>query len=156
MRTAYFLDIDNLTGSGQASQEEVRAVLHAFERECRPGVQDQVYCAATALAAYHVGYLRPGYRVVIGRGKDGADLRLLELADPEHLARRFQRVVVGSGDGIFTALVCNLRARGVKVGVLKGRGRIATHLYKSVGPVGHHMPNPVVSLPLNHPTLGAA
>lgn len=148
IRTAYLLDIDNLAGSGQATQPDVLAVVKAFEQECRPGVNDQVYCAATAMAAFHLKALRPGYTVLVGRGQDGTDRRLLDLAEPNHMAKRFQRVVVGSGDGIFAPLVSALRARGLKVSVLKGRGHIAHQLYRAVGTVKVTQANPVVSLAL--------
>ena len=150
-RTAYLLDIDNLAGSGQASLEQVRDVMQAFEITCRPGTQDQVFCAATAMAAYYVGTIRPGYRVLVGHGKDGADRRLLTVADADFFIRRFQRVVVGSGDGIFAALVDDLRSRGMKVGVVKGRGAISTNLYHAIGRGFDAAPAPLVTLDFNKP-----
>ena len=127
-RTAYFLDIDNLSGSGRPSSERVQQVLDQFEACCRPCQMDQVYCAGTAVSAYHCADYRPNYRVTVGRGLDGADHRLLELADPDHISRRFRRVVIGSGDGIFTTLALEYKRRGLKVDVILGEGAIASSL----------------------------
>lgn len=68
------------------------------------------------------------------RGVDGADRLLLEAAEPADVARRFARVVVGSGDHIFTELVIELDRRSVDVAVvsrpeaLAGRLRVAVRL----------------------------
>ena len=131
-RTAFFLDMDNLTGSGQPTSEQVRGVLDEFERICRPGKSDQVYCAGTAITAYHCADYRPNYRVAAGRGKDGADKRLLELGDPEHVSRRFQRVVIGSGDGIFATIAHEYTRRGLKVELVAGKGAISRSLKRAL------------------------
>lgn len=131
-RTAYLLDLDNLAGSGQPSADEIHCVLDHFERECRPCKNDQVYCAGTAISAYHCADYRPNYRVAVGRGKDGADQRLLELGDPEHVSQRFQRVVIGSGDGIFAGIVREFSIRGVRVELLVGKGTLASSLHRAI------------------------
>lgn len=131
-RTAYFLDMDNLSGSGQPTSEQVRCVLDEFERICRPCKSDQVYCAGTAITAYHCADYRPNYRVAAGRGKDGADKRLLELGDPEHVSRRFQRVVIGSGDGIFANIAREYARRGLKVELIAGKGGISRSLKQAL------------------------
>lgn len=134
LRTAYFLDIDNLTGTGRASQWQVAEVLKAFELACGPTIHDLVFCAGTAMAAYYVKLAKPGYRVLVGRGKDGADLQLLSMADADVLCRQFQRVVLGSGDSIFYPLVTQLRSRGLAVELLKGKGHLSHLLYQSIRP----------------------
>jgi len=130
-RTAYFLDLDNLAGSGQPSADDIHRVLDEFERLCEPCQDDQVYCAGTAISAYHCADYRPNYRVAVGRGKDGADRRLLELGDPEHVSRRFQRVVIGSGDGIFARLAQEYMTRGMRVELLVGKGALANNLHRA-------------------------
>ena len=131
-RTAFFLDMDNLTGTGQPSSEQVRIVLDDFERICRPSKFDQVYCAGTATTAYHCADYRPNYRVTAGRGKDGADKRLLELGEPEHISRRFQRVVIGSGDGIFATVAHEYARRGLKVELIAGKGGVSKSLQQAL------------------------
>lgn len=131
-RTAYFLDLDNLAGSGQPSADDIHRVLDEFERLCEPCQDDQVYCAGTAISAYHCADYRPNYRVAVGRGKDGADRRLLELGDPDHVSRRFQRVVIGSGDGIFADVAQEYMTRGMRVELLVGKGALATSLRQAI------------------------
>jgi hypothetical protein len=53
----------------------------------------------------------PGALIRWGRGPDGADKVLLAEADPTDVARRFDRLVIASGDHIFGALANEVRAR---------------------------------------------
>jgi len=133
-RTAYFLDLDNLAGTGQPSADEIHRVLDQFEHVYKPCQSDQVYCAGTAISAYHCADYRPNYRVAVGRGKDGADQCLLELGDPDHVSRRFQRVVIGSGDGIFASIAREYTSRGMRVELLVGKGALANNLYRAITP----------------------
>ena len=134
-RTAYFLDLDNLAGSGRPSKEQIEEVLKSFEAEFQPERSDQVFCCGTHTSAMWAGFARPGYVTRSGVGRDGADRRILEMADPSFLATRFQKVVIGSGDGAFAELVEELRANGLEVELMTGRGRIHQKLYKSVAPI---------------------
>jgi len=124
-RSAYFLDIDNLCGAPLATEAQVREVILALERQFSIGSSDLIFCAATAKAAAFVKFFRPSFHVQIGRGKDGSDLRLLELADPKWLKSRFDRVVIGSGDGIFQPLAMQLADLNIKVEVTCGHGAMA-------------------------------
>ena len=67
----------------------------------------------------------PGTKVLAGHGRDGADKALLEFADVRHIATRYDRVVVGSGDHIFAPLVSELMAAGVMVTVVAPSKSIA-------------------------------
>jgi hypothetical protein len=75
-------------------------------------------------------------RMLSRRGKDGADLALLEHASNNRwVASRFDRVVIGSGDGIFEDKALALRSLGVTVGVIgrvggtaQGLRRVATYV----------------------------
>jgi len=114
-RTAYFLDLDNLAGTGQPSADEIHRVLDQFEHVYKPCQSDQVYCAGTAISAYHCADYRPNYRVAVGRGKDGADQCLLELGDPDHVSREYT-------------------SRGMRVELLVGKGALANNLYRAITP----------------------
>lgn len=129
-RTAFFLDIDNLTGAPQATEAQVLEVIHAFETKYKVTPADQVYCAATAQAAFWVKKHRPGFTVKVGRGRDGSDLRLLEIGDPVWLKNQFNRVVIGSGDGIFGDLAQSLVEIGVHVEVTCGHGAMARSIHR--------------------------
>lgn len=146
-RTAYFIDIDNLCGSGVAPKQMVEISVGALRARYRPQSTDLVYCAATAIAAYHCKAAWPGCSVRIGRGPDGADLQLLNDAKPEWLAARFDRVVIASGDGIFAPLAEELIKSGLKVEFAVGNGGVS----KKISQIG-----PVVRLPISHPKAWAA
>lgn len=147
-RTAYFLDLDNLAGSGQPSKEQVEEVLESFESDFQPDPSDQVFCFGTHTSAMWAGFARPGYVTRSGVGRDGADRRLLDLADPAWLSTRFGRVVIGSGDGIFAGLVDELRMAGLEVELMTGRGFLHQSLYRSVAPGEAGAPTPRTHLAL--------
>lgn len=147
-RTAYFLDLDNLIGTGKPSRFEIDEVFAAFDAVFDPGPGDQVYCAGTSSTAALAGLARPGYLIRSGWGRDGADRRLIELADPVFLANRFQKVVIGSGDGVFAELVNKLRSAGLAVELVTGRGLLHQALYRSVAPLEKGVPTPRIQLAL--------
>ncbi len=51
-------------------------------------------------------------------GENGADLALLESYSADEMALKFDRVVIGSGDGIFTDLVVQLSHFGCQVAIV--------------------------------------
>ena len=136
LRTAYFLDVDNLCGKPLPTHQEVLECLSIFDTHYTPSKNDLFFFAATAKAAFSVKQLRPGCHVQIGRGKDGSDLRLLEVADPEWLKARVDRVVIGSGDGIFEPLAVKLANVGIRVEVAVGNGKLSRKFLKSASQFG--------------------
>lgn len=68
----------------------------------------------------HNGLLSTGLgwsdsRVVVRSGPSGADMALLQVIVDENIASRFDEVVLVSGDGIFTDVICWLGRQGVPV-----------------------------------------
>lgn len=87
-------------------------------------------------------------------GPDGADLALLEAIPAIEIAARYRQVVLCSGDHIFTPFVNELRALGVLVTVVIGRGRAAhTLLQACPSRVWLRLPNttPRHHTPTKHP-----
>ena len=60
----------------------------------------------------------PGAQLRHGRGHDGADRALIENFDIDHAAKRFDAVVIGSGDHAFIDVAYRARQRGLKVVVV--------------------------------------
>ena len=61
----------------------------------------------------------PAARLVVRHGSNGADIALLEeVRDVEFIASRYDQIVVGSGDGVFEAMVRVYKAYGLPVGVV--------------------------------------
>jgi len=133
-RTAYFLDVDNLCQSGLASKHLVEASLMAIRMRFQPFETDQIFCAATAKAAFFCKQFWPKCSVRVGRGVDGSDLRLLNDADPVWLSQRFNRVVIASADGIFAELAQQLQQLGVKVIIASTTAKVS-HKLLAVAPV---------------------
>jgi hypothetical protein len=64
-------------------------------------------------------------------GRDGADVMLLSLAPPEHVVKRYGRLVVGSGDAIFVH-----RAQAVRDTRPRGRRRRPSRrMFEEVAPL---------------------
>jgi hypothetical protein len=61
-------------------------------------------------------------------GPDGADRRLLAEAETPYVSDHYDRVVVGSGDGIFAGRALELRRAGVVVGVVSRRRSLSGDL----------------------------
>ncbi len=61
----------------------------------------------------------PSARLVVRGGPNGADIALLAEVKNEHwIAARYDRIVVGSGDGVFAAVATTFRRHGLAVGVV--------------------------------------
>jgi len=63
-------------------------------------------------------------------GHDGADIMLLSLAPPELVVKRYGRLVVGSGDGIFAGRAQVVHDRGIRVDVVARPDGCSTRLHR--------------------------
>lgn len=113
-RTLHLIDIENLTGSSSPTTEEVRDCRDLYEANF-VGKNDLVVIACSHHAFPSVGWEWPRARHILRSGDDGADLALLDVIALEGVDERFDSVVVGSGDGIFSGAAARLGAAGVHV-----------------------------------------
>ena len=109
-RTLHLVDVENLTGPGGDTASALRGYQRRLVR-----AHDHVIVAAAPKTAFVAKQTMPGSLVRAARGKDGADLALLREIDVADVKRRFDRVVLVSGDGIFADLVAILRSLGLAV-----------------------------------------
>lgn len=119
-RTHHVLDIENLAGAADCSEQEIALVAEDYRRAVEIGPMDQITIGCSHFAAKR-GVLYgwgPGPQFTFGSGPDGADLALLQVIESEELGQRFDRVVIGSGDGIFALPCAELNAQGVEVTVV--------------------------------------
>jgi len=80
----------------------------------------------------------PGCLLKVGHGPDGADNMLLsQLQDPDWIAGRYERVVIGSGDGAFTPAVAALEDRGISTVVVSHKDRCSRQLSATTRRVLH-------------------
>ena len=123
-RTLHVVDAENLAGGPRCTAEQVREVRASYEEIAgvRPG--DLVVVSSSHFAAPSVWFGWGGQaRHVTRSGPDGADLALIEVIEREAVAERFDRVVIGSGDGIFSMPCAALQASGVEVAVVAATQR---------------------------------
>src|SRR5262245_6904073 len=115
-RTLHLVDLENLVGDPRSTGPIVR---HTFDRYLELAGWhdgDQVLVASNPWLIREVVFTMPvPCNVHAVRGPDAADVMLLSHAPPELVAKRYDRLVVGSGDGIFAARATAARDLGVDV-----------------------------------------
>lgn len=116
VRTLHLVDLENVVGDPFPDVAVARAAL----LDCleRTGWQDgdHVCVAGNPWVLTPIAFDPPvPMRALPARGVDGADLALLATADARFVARRFERLVVASGDHIFRDLVADVLAAGRRV-----------------------------------------
>ena len=128
-RSLHLLDLENLVGDPRADETLVRDTLTRYLRVARWREGDHVFIASNPGLMRHVVFEPPvPWNAHATCGPDGADVMLLSLAPPELIVRRYARLVVGSGDGIFAARANTARALGVDVLVVARAGRCSSRL----------------------------
>lgn len=137
-RTLHLIDLENLAGGSAATDTEIEIALDGYERLAPFGCDDHRVVACGKGLVFPAKDRWPGALVRRARGIDGADRLLLDAADPTDVALRFDRVVVGSGDHIFTELVLELDHRGVGVCVVSRPEALSARL-RVAAPVVWHL-----------------
>lgn len=116
-RRLVVVDIENVVGGLCRTEGMTRWGRRFLQDALHLRPQDQVVVGADGETMHAVAWDWARARLVLGRHvKDGADVALLDVLD-EDLPRRFDEVLLVSGDGIFTDAVAALTQQGVKVTV---------------------------------------
>ena len=128
-RTLHLLDLENLCGGPNQVPTEKYAVAHFYGIEAGIAPDDHVVVGANPGSLIHCFDIFPGSLRVGRHGPDGADAALLdELRDIDWVARRYDRVIIGSGDHCFAPSTKALRSMGVLVGVVAREGSVSRSL----------------------------
>jgi hypothetical protein len=114
-RTLHVIDIENLVGGSAAGPAAVGPALSRYRAAVPVRVGDHAVIGAGPTLAVAAGLAWTGARLVLGHGIDGADRALLDAVDIDFVVRRYERVVVASGDHCFARLARALRARDLDV-----------------------------------------
>lgn len=118
-RTLHLIDIENVAGGSRASTAAVAEAVADYRCALAVRAGDHVVIASGRGLLIAAGLAWPGARLLLASGLDGADLALLEAARPlRAVVDSYDRVVIGSGDGIFAALAADLRRAGLVVVVV--------------------------------------
>ena len=118
-RSLHLVDLENLVGDPRAAAEPALATLRAHLDAARWQPGDHVVLATNPWLMVRIAFDVPvPANVHAVHGRDGADSMLLAQAPPELVAKRYGRLVVGSGDGIFVNRAQAALDRGVAVDVV--------------------------------------
>lgn len=131
-RSYHIVDLENLCGAGLPAAPAAPAATAALERYVAAGMGacDFGVVAVNRSTLRRLAFVLPRALrwVAAGTGPDAADTALLGAVDARLLARRFERVVIGSGDGAFADLAATLKAAGVDVVVVTWPGQLSAKL----------------------------
>ena len=147
------VDVENLAGTPTLTPEIVSAVRALYLEVVGVNEGDHVVIASSHHGAYGawMGW-SDNPRRLLGSGPDGADNCLLGVLSGEKVATRFNHVVIGSGDGIFSTAAAQLQEAGVAVTVVSRPGSLSRQLSFAVRDVRFLAPVPattaVMSLPV--------
>jgi hypothetical protein len=140
-RSHVVVDLENLCGGSDAVARQsavVRRSLSYLVDTARTQVVVAVGINAWVNAPL-LGFEWSGARLLVGRGIDGADKRLIEDLVDEPQAARSARVVIASGDGRFAAAAEHLKARGAHLVVVSRPDSLSRRLRKAANEV-HFLP----------------
>ena len=130
-RALHLVDIDNLLGDPATDDElEIGWTIHAYQDAASFAEGDHAVVATSPFGrhAFAIGTAWPGAQHLWRKGRDGADLALLEQAAWAVETGQFGRVVIGSGDRIFLVALEWFEGVGVPVEVVSRRDALALAL----------------------------
>lgn len=147
-RTLHLVDVENLAGGSPCSLQGVSAAAVDYLRLLPPTGGD-LYVVATSCNNAPIGYFGwpTSAQRLMRSGENGADLALLEAYTASEIASKFGRVVIGSGDGIFTDLAIHLTALGRQVIIVSRPDSLSKRLRMAA--------HGIVLLPDLHPESGS-
>lgn len=138
-RALHLVDLENLAAMAWVSEQVARRTATEYLSVAQYSVGDLIVVASSHRNGLAARAAFPGATVRWRSGRDGADLALLDAySEFDHL--RFNRLVVGSGDGIFSGLVTSARQGGLAVSVVTRRHTASAALSaaaSSVALLGH-------------------
>lgn len=138
-RALHLLDVENLAGlpPEEATSECYVAALADYFTAVRPSPDDSFVVGAHPSNILKAPEVFRHFKVLPQRGKDGADLALIHYALNElkvdWILKRYSTIWVGSGDGIFTKLVVELKAKKVRTRVAGRARHVSMSLVEAVG-----------------------
>jgi hypothetical protein len=132
-RSLHLIDLENLCGSGLPTDEVIATVWKTYRYGVPTSPDDQYIVGTSHLCAQRAWFILPaqGVQRRVRSGTDGAELAILADLDLTHAIDRFDRLVIGSGDGMFTPTARAARGQGLHVHQVTGVGTCARTLAQS-------------------------
>jgi hypothetical protein len=126
-RTLHLIDLENLAGAATVSESAALLAGESYRDSAEYVPGDLVVVASSHRNGFAARLAFPGSTVRWRSGRHGADLALLDAVREFDLSR-FDRIVIGSGDGIFATLARAARSGGIEVVVVSRRRALAASL----------------------------
>lgn len=118
-RALHLIDVENLLGGPTFSIEQAARARLAYEAVAPAGIVNHVVISTSHWAAGPAWFAWPrSARRLVRSGPDGADLALLDLLARERVERRYDWIVIGSGDGTFDFEAARIQAERCRVSVV--------------------------------------
>jgi hypothetical protein len=134
-RTLHVVDANNLTGCPTEHQCVADQAASHYRQAAGVRDGDLIVVGSDLRSAAVTAFAWPGARLLRTTGTDAVDRLLLDDLAPTIVVGRVERVVIGSGDGIFAARLAQLRAAGVRIEVVAPAGAVSWRLL----PVAKHV-----------------
>jgi hypothetical protein len=135
-RAVHLVDVENLLGTCRPTTAAVAALVSDYVTVARVAMADLVIVACSHITFLGVAWAwSPSARLLVRSGPDGADLALIEVITAEGLPGRFDRVVVGSGDGVFAEHLASIQAYGLHATVVSRPESLSRRLRLAVGDI---------------------
>lgn len=154
-RSLHLIDLENLCGSGLPTDDVIATVWNTYRYGVPAAPDDHYIVGVSHLCAQRAWFILPsqGVQRRVRSGKDGGELAILVDLDLGHAVGRYGRLVIGSGDGVFTPTARAAREQGLHVHQVSGVGTCARSLSQSahthsrlrlneLEPAGHHRSTP--------------
>lgn len=136
-RTVHVIDFESGVGGGSASSEEIQQYWNIYRHEAVGiGPRDLVLVGVAERTArkFRSSVHDKSIKWRIGDdGPDGADHALLDAVKVQHIARRYDRLVIASRDHIFAPLAREARALGMTVHIVVGETKVSRELKAAAG-----------------------
>lgn len=123
-RSLHLIDLENLCASGLPAEDLIEKVWHTYRYGVPNSPEDQYIVGSSHLFAARAWFVLPaqGIQRRARSGKNGGELAILAEVDLDHVASRFDRLVIASGDGIFAGTAKTAREYGLHVHQVSGLG----------------------------------
>jgi len=123
------MDIENLMGGPSGGEPALRRAISDYRTATLVADGDHVVIGVNPALAIQAKAAWPSARLLVRGGPNGADIALIETVQHvAFIAPRYDRIIVGSGDGAFEAVAQAYRAHGLAVGVVSRRRSLSYSL----------------------------
>ena len=128
-RGLHLVDLENLLADPWARGPSVGRALDEYLERAQFRCGDLVFVAGNPWLMVELAWSHGvDCHRFAARGPQGADLKLLEASPLAWVARRFERLVIGSGDGVFADRLVAADASGLSVRIVSRREALSNRL----------------------------